>query len=92
MVKKDVIAKIVEVTGKKKQEIEEILNTLDDIILETVSKGEDVKVGLGIFKRQETKGRSGVSKLGGVEKEWKTEDGFKPVFKPSKAFKDAIVK
>ena len=76
--------------GSTQKEIGAFLDIFEQVVTETVAKGEDVKTGLGTFKRQETKARSGVSKIGGVEKGWSTEDSFKPVFKANKGFKESV--
>lgn len=90
MVKKELIKEIATRKEMKVSVIEDILSTMDEIITETIARGEDVKTGLGTFKRKETKGREGVSKIGGVEKAWKTEDSFKPTFTANKQFKESV--
>lgn len=91
MNKQQLINKLHEVTGFSKKDTEIFLTAFTKTVMETVATGEPVKlVGFGGFEKKETKGREGVSKLHGVEKAWKTEDGFKPAFNPSKAFEDAV--
>lgn len=90
MVKKELIKEIATRKEMKASLVEEILVAMDEIIIETVAKGEDVKTGLGTFKKKETKGREGVSRLGGEEKAWKTEDSYKPAFTPNKQFKESV--
>lgn len=90
MVKKELIKAIAEKTNMKVSEVESILKIRDEIIMGTVAKGEKVKDGLGVYERRETKGREGVSKLGGVETPWKTEDSYKPVFVANKQFKESV--
>ena len=74
-----------------KKEAEKQINNLLDIIMDAVASGEKVLlVGFGGWEKKETKGREGVFKAKGQETPWKTEDSFKPVFNPSKAFEDKV--
>lgn len=58
-----------------------------DTIMETVQTHEKVSLsGFGVFEARETKAREGFTN--GVE--WKTEDGFAPKFRASKAFKERL--
>lgn len=91
MNKKELIVAVSErFEGVKPKEIGTFLDALENIITETVAKGEEVKTGLGTFKRKVKKGRSGVSRLHGQEKAWTTEDEFVPTFVSGKAFKESV--
>ena len=76
--------------GSTQKEIGAFLDIFEQVVTETVAKGEDVKTGLGTFKRKVKKGRSGVSRLHGQEKAWTTEDEFVPTFVSGKAFKESV--
>ena len=75
-----------------KKDAEKHITNLFDIIMETTSSGENVKiVGFGGFEKKPTKGSSGIIRFGDRKGEtWTTEDSFKPYFNPSKAFEDAV--
>lgn len=89
--KKELIAKVAEVTGVTKKDVETIVNTLVGTIKETLVSGEEVVLsGLGKFTVVEVAGREGISKLKGEEKAWKTEDHKAPKFKFAKEIKDAV--
>jgi nucleoid DNA-binding protein len=67
-----VVAEKMEVSkAEAKRTIDTVLGTIIDGV---VANGEAVLPGLGKLKVKDVKGRSGVSKLQGVEKAWKTED------------------
>jgi DNA-binding protein HU-beta len=71
--------------------VEKFITAIFETIKEAVVKDETVSVpGFGKFKKRLSKGREGTSKLGGVEKAWKTEDSYKPVFSASKLFEDKV--
>jgi len=71
-------AELVEAVAQKlevsKRESNEIIGTVIDTIVEGALEGKCVVPGLGKLVLQKTKGRSGISKLQGVDKAWKTED------------------
>lgn len=90
MVKKELIKKVAERTGESQKDVSKFFEVFEGIVLESVANGDNVKLGIGTFKRQETKGRVGVSKLHGEEKAWQTKDGYRPAFKASKSFKDTV--
>lgn len=90
--RQELIKTVAESMSKTKKETEAFLHALESVITEYLAQGKDVKFGIGTFKRAVKKGRSGISKLQGVEKEWSTEDSFKPTFKASKMLKEAVAK
>lgn len=59
--------------------------TIKEILDEVKANGKCVIKGVGQFYTQVQKGREGVSKMGGVEKAWKTEDKVVLKFYPSKS-------
>jgi len=90
--KQELINEIAVRTGFSKKDSEIFVGAFTGTIMDTVAKAEKVLlVGFGGWEKKETKGREGVFKAKkGEEKPWKTEDSFKPVFNPSKAFEDAV--
>ncbi len=52
-----------------------VIETMQDIIRTTVSDGEKVSIsGFAVFEKKHIPAKSGVSKLGGAEKEWSTPE------------------
>ena len=80
--------------GESKNRTKEILDGLDNATLKAFNSIEmDDKVpasNLYSIHKKLRKGRSGVSKLHGVEKEWKTEDKVVPNIKTGKRFEDNV--
>jgi DNA-binding protein HU-beta len=65
-----------------------VLDTFADVVKEFVSKGEDVKLtGFMNFEKKHVPAKSGVSKIGGVEKSWTTEPKDEISVKLSKSYK-----
>lgn len=82
----DTYAEKMEIT---KKESERLITGLIELIEETVASGNSVKItGHGIYELKDVPAKSGVSKLGGVEKAWSTEACKKPAFSAGKGFKD----
>jgi len=97
MTKAEIIALVKETveagTGVKVTNVKagEIVETIFGAITSTLKEGTEVTLpGLGKLKVQETAERTGVSKLGGVEKEWHKPAGRKVKFAPSKSFKESL--
>ena len=52
-----------------------VIETMQDIIRTTVSDGEKVSIsGFAVFEKKHIPAKSGVSKLGGTDKEWSTPE------------------
>lgn len=65
-----------------------VLDTFAEIIKEVVKSGEDVKLtGFMNFEKKHVPAKSGVSKIGGVEKPWTTEPKDEISVKLSKSYK-----
>lgn len=60
--------------------------TISEVIESLKTTGKCTIKGFGTFETQVRKGREGVSKLGGVEKAWKTEDTVVVKFYQSNSF------
>lgn len=72
-----------------KGEIEELLGTILDTIVENVANGEKVNfVGFGAFEKVHTEERKGVNPSTGEEITIEAKD--KPKFKAGKMFADAV--
>lgn len=91
MNKQQLISELSTRTNLSKKDTEIFVTTFTEVVGDTIASNEDVLiVGFGKFFKQATKGRTGVSKLQGEEKAWKTEDSFKPAFSPGKQLKDKV--
>ena len=73
----------------KKKDIEAVLTALPEVVKEAIAEGEDVKLtGFLTFSKKDVPAKSGVSKLGGVEKAWSTEAKSEIGVKISKSYKE----
>ncbi|HOE53605.1 MAG: HU family DNA-binding protein [Bacilli bacterium] len=89
MNKAEIIAAIADELMITKRSVEEIINLFCDTVIETLAKGEDVKLtGFGTFQTRERKERRGVSPQTG--KEIVIPSGRTIVFKPSKLLKEKV--
>ena len=88
MLKKEIVIEQLVESGvfESKAEAKEFDKKMGEVI-EAISsllpEKEKAKFGGIALENRFVKGREGVSKLGGVEKKWKTEDGYKVVVKLS---------
>lgn len=74
-----------------KEKTDKLLTIFLESIEEVVNNEEKLQfIGFGCFEKKFVEGREGVSKLGGVEKPWKTENKYKPIFSAGKEFKDKV--
>lgn len=60
--------------------------TISEVMEQLKETGKVTIPGFGTFRTAVQKGREGVSKLGGVEKAWKTEDKVVVRFTQSASF------
>ena len=91
MNKTDVISKVAESTGISKKDTEAIVNEVFQTIIDSVVSGEKVQIaGFGIFEKHSRAERQGRNPKDGTPITIPAKDV--PKFKPSKAFKDAVVK
>jgi nucleoid DNA-binding protein len=82
---REIASKIEELTQK---DVDLVLNTFQEVVKETVKSGEDVKLtGFMNFEKKHVPAKSGVSKIGGVEKPWTTEPKDEISVKLSKSYK-----
>ena len=65
-----------------------ILDTFQEVVRDTVIAGDDVKMtGFLTFAKKHVPAKSGVSRIGGVEKPWTTEEKDEISVKISKSYK-----
>ena len=87
-------AELIEAVAAKlevsKAEANRVVETVVGTIIEGAVAGEAVIPGLGKLVKVETAARSGVSKIGGVEKAWTKEAGQTLKLRLSKAGKDLV--
>lgn len=88
MNKKELINKISESTTISKKDVDIVLAAFQDIVKETVISGDKVSLtGFMTFEKKHVPAKSGVTKLGGVEKPWSTEPKDEVSVKLSKSYK-----
>lgn len=76
------------IDGASQKDIILILDTFQEVVRDTVIAGEDVKItGFLTFSKKHVDAKSGVSKIGGVEKPWTTEPKDEISVKLSKTYK-----
>jgi len=75
-----------------KKQAEQAIQTVLDVIEETVASGEPVKiVNFGNFEKKPTKGTEGTIQFGDRKGEkWTSEDSFRVSFKAGKGFDNKI--
>ncbi|MGI6735514.1 MAG: DNA-binding protein HU [Tenericutes bacterium ADurb.Bin239] len=89
MNKAEIITAIADELMLTKRSVEEIINLFCDTVIETLAKGEEVKLtGFGTFQTRERKERRGVSPQTGAE--IVIPSGRTIVFKPSKLLKEKV--
>lgn len=89
MTKNEVITAVADRSGMTKKDTETIINTLGDIIRETLTKGEEVRfIGFGSFEVKERAARSGRNPQTGEEIAIPATKV--PVFKCGKLLKNAV--
>lgn len=91
MNKTDLIAASAEQSGLSKKDTERVLNAAIDIIAASLAKGERVQLsGFGIFEAKEREARVGRNPR--TKETIEIPATRTPVFKASKALKDAVSK
>ena len=91
MTKSEIIDTIAADAGITKAQATKALDSLTTTIQKTVKKqGKLTVTGVGTFSKAKRKARTGVSKLGGVEKQWSSPAHNTVSFKVAKPFKDAL--
>ena len=76
------------IEGATQKDVTIILDTFQEVVRDTVIAGDDVKMtGFLTFSKKHVPAKSGVSRIGGVEKPWATEEKDEISVKISKSFK-----
>ena len=76
--------------GTSKKDAKAMVNWLEDQIVDGVKSGDEVVLDIGKFQMKKTKARTGRNPLTGETIKIKAKT--KPIFKPSKMFKDSLEK
>lgn len=88
MNKKQLVEKLAEITGLTKKDVTTVIDVLPNVIKEAVVSGDKVALtGFATFSKKHVPAKSGVTKLGGVEKPWTTEEKDEISIKLSKSYK-----
>lgn len=88
MNKKEFISEISERTEMSKKDVAAVIDTFQDVVKDTVTKGDKVALtGFLTFVPKHIPAKSGVSKIGGVEKPWTTDEKDEISVKISKTYK-----
>ena len=76
------------IEGASQKDVALILDTFQEVVRDTVIAGDDVKMtGFLTFAKKHVPAKSGVSRIGGVEKPWTTEEKDEISVKMSKSYK-----
>ena len=76
------------IEGASQKDITIVLDTFQEVIRDTVIAGDDVKMtGFLTFSKKHVPAKSGISRIGGVEKPWTTEEKDEIAVKISKSYK-----
>lgn len=73
------------------KEVDVVISTFETMIIENLSSNKDEKIPfgkLGAFKVKEVPEKSGVSKIGGIEKPWHVDAHNEITFKMNKSAKN----
>ncbi|RMD85787.1 MAG: HU family DNA-binding protein [Candidatus Dadabacteria bacterium] len=90
MTKAQLVEKLADATGLSKQQANQVLEALVEIVVGAVKKGDPVKIpGLGTFKKRVTKARTGRNPQTGEE--IKIPARTKAAFTVAKSFKEAVL-
>ena len=85
----ELIAAVAEKSNSTKKDADKIVSAFVDTIIESIAKGEKVQmVGFGTFEQKIRKERKGVNPR--THEETLIPEKKIPVFKPGKAFKEAV--
>lgn len=88
MNKGTLIKTIAERTSVSQKDVSSVLDTFQEVIKEAVATGDKVALtGFLTFAKKHEEAKSGVSKIGGVEKPWGTPEKDVVSVKLSKAYK-----
>lgn len=88
MNKKEFISEISERTEISKKDVATVIDTFQDVVKDAVSKGDKISItGFLTFDKKHVPAKSGISKIGGVEKPWSTDEKDEISVKISKTYK-----
>lgn len=88
MNKKEFISEISERTEVSKKDVAAVIDAFQDVVKDTVSKGDKISItGFLIFSKKHVPAKSGISKIGGVEKPWSIDEKDEISVKISKTYK-----
>ena len=88
MSKKDILKAIADMTGLSQKDIDLVLSAFRDIVKFAVIAGSKVSIpGFLTFEKKHIPAKSGVTRLGGVEKPWSTPEKDEVSVKLSKSYK-----
>jgi DNA-binding protein HU-beta len=90
MTKTQLVTKVAEGTGVSRKQIDDVLTSMIDTVVNTVKKGESVKIaGLGIFRLRKLKARIGRNPQTGEP--IKIPARKKVGFSVARGFKDSVL-
>jgi len=90
MNKSELIERLAEKTGIQKRDIERLLDTLEDTVIEALKEGKEVTLtGFGTFLAKERHARAGVNPLNPTER-IQIPAVTVPKFKAGKRLKDSL--
>ena len=76
------------IEGASQKDVALILDTFQEVVRDTVIEGDDVKMtGFLTFSKKHVPAKSGISRIGGVEKPWTTEEKDEISVRISKSYK-----
>lgn len=88
MTKQNFVKAIADRVNMTQKDVASIIDVMPEIIKETVASGDKIALtGFITFDKVDVPEKTGVSKIGGVEKPWKTEAHAEVKVKLSKSYK-----
>ena len=88
MTKQNFVKAIADRVNMTQKDVASIIDVMPEIIKETVASGDKIALtGFITFDKADVPEKTGVSKIGGVEKPWKTEAHSEVKAKLSKSYK-----
>lgn len=88
MTKQNLVKEIANRAELTQKDVAKVIDVLPEIIKETVMNGDKIALtGFITFDKKHIEAKSGVSKLGGVEKAWSTPERDEISVKLSKTYK-----
>jgi DNA-binding protein HU-beta len=88
MKKSDLVAELADKAGLSKKDAKDVLDWLENRIMEGVKSGDEMVLDIGKFQMKKVPAREGINPATGAK--IKIAAKTKPVFKPSKKFKDSL--